>query len=456
MLTLQKINRSRSVGCLTLFVALSLTTSGCDLLRELFSGPTPEQINLELVASGLTSPVGLVQPPDGTNRLFVLDQIGQIRIIENGVLLPTPFLDLSDRMIDVGIDIGGGLLFDERGLLGLAFHPDFATNGKLYVFYTAPKGLDVPIDFNAESHIAQFTVSADDPNIGDPDSESILLTIPKPEFNHNGGQLNFGPDGYLYISVGDGGGANDNENGHTAGIGNGQDKSVLLGKLLRIDVNSGSPYDIPADNPFIDDPDAAPEIFALGLRNPWRFSFDSGGTHQLFVADVGQDLYEEVNIVEAGQNYGWNVREGFHCFDPNNTTNPPDSCATTDADGRPLIDPIMEYPHTDDSGGSKGIAVIGGYIYRGEAVPGFFGRYLFGDFSTDFTTPDGSLFIGTKNSDGTWTMTEPAVAGTDSGRLGRFVFGLGQDLAGEVYVLSSENFGPTGTTGTVHRIVAAP
>jgi glucose/arabinose dehydrogenase len=193
----------------------------------------------------------------------------------------------------------------------------------------------------------------------------------------------------------------------------------------------------------------------LGLRNPWRFSFDLGGAHQIFLGDAGQDLYEEVNIVAAGQNFGWNVREGLHCFDPNNTTDPPDSCATSDADGRPPIDPIIEYPHSSDSG-PHGLAAIGGYIYRGDGVPGLFGRYVFGDFSTDFVSPDGSLFFARRNDNGSWTLSEPTIAGSINGRLNRFVMGMGQDASGEVYLLSSANSGPVGETGQVHRLVPAP
>jgi glucose/arabinose dehydrogenase len=234
------------------------------------------------------SPVGLAAPPDGSGRLFILDQIGAVRIVDaDGMLLPAPFLNLADRMVPLAVE--GAFSYDERGLLGLAFHPDYATNGRFFVFYTAPKGADQPDEFDSESHISEFHVGAD-PNVGDPASEQVLLRIGKPQSNHNGGQLAFGPDGFLYISTGDGGGANDTGDGHNPAIGNGQDKTTLLAKILRIDVDSGSPYGLPPDNPFLADPTARPEIYALGTRNPWRFSFDSGGAHRLFVGDVGQDL----------------------------------------------------------------------------------------------------------------------------------------------------------------------
>ncbi|QDV91925.1 Quinoprotein glucose dehydrogenase B precursor [Phycisphaerae bacterium RAS2] len=445
--------KPRLIVCVLLLAALPCT--GCDALLALLAGPTPQSIGLQLVAEGLTSPVGLVHAGDGSGRLFVIDQIGLIRVIDaNGNLLDTPFLDLRDRMVTVGIDFGGGLIFDERGLLGLAFHPNYAANGKFYVFYTAPRASDgVPLTFNSETHVSEFLVSAGDANVADPDSERVLLVIGKPQFNHNGGQLAFGPDGYLYIAVGDGGGANDAGEGHNPDIGNGQDLATLLGKILRIDVNSGNPYGIPPTNPFINTDGALPEIFAMGMRNPWRFSFNAGGAQELFVADVGQNLVEEVNIVTAGGNYGWRVREGTQCFNPDDAGSPPASCATADNAGRPLLDPIVEYPHTDPADGPRGIAVIGGYVYRGQTVPGLFGRYVFGDFSRDFGAPDGSLFAAQRQDNGTWQMSEFMIDGGDGGRLGRYLFGMGQDPDGEVYVLTSANLGPVGTTGQVHRIV---
>lgn len=411
----------------------------------------PTTIGVELVAAGLTSPVALVSAGDETGRLFIVDQVGLIRILdENGELILEPFLDLSERIVELSPD------FDERGLLGLAFHPDFAANGRFFVFYTAPKDADDPADFNAENRVAEFRVSESDPNRADSDSERVLLDINKPEFNHNGGQLAFGPDGFLYISVGDGGGGHDVGIGHTPGLGNGQDKTTLLGKLLRIDVDHGDPYAVPPDNPFVDEPDTRPEIWALGLRNPWRFSFDLGGQRRLFAGDAGQDLFEEVDIINRGGNYGWNVREGSHCFDPIQPATAPDVCSGLDRDGDELLDPAIEYAHVDVNGGLIGTAVIGGFVYRGDAIPGLSGRYLFGDFSTGFDTGDGTLFAAEEDSGGDWTMKELSVAGRTGGRLGRFILGLGQDLKGEVYVLTTENVGPAGGTGEVYKIVPAP
>lgn len=244
--------RSRSIRSQLLYALAiaALAVGGCDLFPAppLPAGTT---ILLQPMAEGLTSPVKLVAPPDGSGRLFIVDQIGKIRIIDpNGTLLPEPFLDVSSRMVQVGIDFGNGLVFDERGLLGLAFHPDFESNGSFYVFYSAPPGDETPAGFNCENRVSRFSVSADDENRADADSESILLRIQKPQFNHNGGDLAFGPDGKLYISTGDGGEANDVGDGHTPDLGNAQDKSNLLGKILRIDVDAGDPYAIPLDNPF--------------------------------------------------------------------------------------------------------------------------------------------------------------------------------------------------------------
>lgn len=446
------------------FVFLLMPLTGCDALLALLGGvdtppdsTAPSSIALSLLASGFTAPVGLVPSPDNTGRLFVVDQVGKVFIIDStATVLPTPFLDVSSKMVTIGMDFGGGLIFDERGLLSIAFHPDFTINGKFYVFYTAPRGASQPADFNAESHISEFQVSAADANVADPNSERLLLTIGKPQFNHNGGQLAFGRDGFLYIGVGDGGNANDEGTGHNPDTGNGQDPSTLLGKILRIDVNSGSPYASPPDNPFVANASFKPEIFALGMRNPWRFSFDNGGTGRLFVADVGQDLYEELNIVTKGGNYGWRIREALHCFDSANTNSPPATCATTDAQGQPLIDPILEYPHSPAPGQPGGIAVVGGFVYRGSAIPDLVGHYVFGDWSTNFVIADGSLFVASEATDGTWSFKALSIAGQFDGRLHQFIQAFGQDADGELYVCASESVGPTGTTGKVYKIVPAP
>ena len=250
--------------------------------------------------------------------------------------------------------------------------------------------------------------------------------------------------------------AGGNANKPPDALGNGQDKAKLLGKILRIDVDSGDPYGIPADNPLLGELGAYPEIWAYGLRNPWRFSFDAGGGHRLFCADVGQNLFEEVNLITKGGNYGWHIKEGAHCFDAANPGTPGAQCPSVGLAGEPLIDPILEYPHTDSQGRPVGLAVVGGFVYRGSAIAGLLGAYVFGDLSTAFQTGDGTLFAADEATDGTWTKRELTIAGASGGRLGKFIFGFGQDGQGELYVLTSDNVGPVGTTGKVYRIVPAP
>jgi len=410
-------------------------------------------IGLQEVASGLTSPVFATSPVGDSSRLFVADQTGRIRIIENGSLLATPFLDLSATIpvLNTG--------FDERGLLGLAFHPNYANNGRFFVRYSVPRQgapgepcFGTPRGCHTEV-LSEFSVSGN-PNVANP-TPSVLFQVDKPQFNHNAGQVMFGPDGYLYFSLGDGGGAHDGlaDNPPSHGpIGNGQNIEAVLGKLHRIDVDSapapGLAYAIPPTNPFVGVP-GRDEIYAFGFRNPYRFSFDDGpgGTNQLYLGDVGQNRFEEVDIVQLGGNYGWVIREGFHCFDPFNPNTPPAVCPTTGAGGEPLLDPIAEYDHTD------GISVIGGFVYRGSAFPELQGKYVFGEFSRTFAPANGRiLFIDT---DG--TLSEVFEFQLDTGLpLGRYVLGLGRDANGELYLLTSNNLGPTGATGRVFRIIPEP
>jgi len=258
-------------------------------------------------------------------------------------------------------------------------------------------------------------------NVADPKSGRILLTVQHPESNHNGGCLQFGPDGYLYLSEGDGGGAGDKHNGN---IGNGQNLNTFLGKILRIDVRGDKGYTIPKGNPFIGKPNVKPEIYAYGLRNTWRYSFDKA-TGELFGGDVGQDKYEEVDIIRKGGNYGWHITEATHCFSP-----------STGCSFNGIIMPIAEYSH------HEGISVTGGYVYNGSALPGFKGKYIFGDWS-------GPMFYLQKGADGTWKRGKLSVTGPNGLKITSF----GEDSSGELYVVTNTNTGPDGVKGAVYKIV---
>jgi glucose/arabinose dehydrogenase len=414
------------------------------------SPPLPTSIGLELVADGLNSPVVLTTAGDDSGRLFIVDRVGIIRIITPaGELLAEPFLDVSDRVVPLRRD------YDERGLLGLTFHPDYSKNGRLFVYYSAPLSNDAPAGWDNTAHISEFAVSAADPNRADPASERILLQVHEPEANHDGGQVLFGPDGYLYISLGDGGAANDVGVGHPP-QGNGQDVTTLLGSVLRIDVNTGDPYAVPADNPFVGK-DGRDEIYAYGFRNPFRMSFDVGGLHQLYVGDVGQNLWEEVDIVVNGGNYGWHIREGTHCFDPRDPNRSPEQCPDVGANGEPLIGPIIEYGHVSLPGGI-GNTVIGGYIYRGNAIQGLQEAYVFGDWSSASGQAAGKILIAAPSSAEAqlWPIEVPRIATTDDGELHSYVLALGQDANLELYVMTTQALGPFGTSGKVWKIVPAP
>jgi hypothetical protein len=357
------------------------------LLLSLFlaaTGALAQDLALERVTGGLAGPVGIVSA--GDSRLFVVLQGGQIAIWDGTRIATTSFLDLRGR-----ISTGG-----ERGLLGLAFHPHYASNGRFFVDYTAPNG-DVTI--------ARYNVSASDPNRADPNSGVVLLTIPHSQFaNHNGGQLQFGPDGYLYVGVGDGGSGGDPNN-------NGQNLAQLLGKILRIDVD-GDSYAIPPSNPFVNRAGARGEIWAYGLRNPWRFSFDRD-TSDLWIGDVGQNKYEEVDLQPAtsigGEDYGWRVMEGLHCFDP--VTNCPSSG---------LVLPILEYDHSQNR-----CSITGGYRYRGTRSPRLRGTYIYADYCS------GTIYGATPAPGGGWTSR--TLLQTSLG-----ITSFGEDANGELYVADAK------------------
>jgi glucose/arabinose dehydrogenase len=420
------------------------------------------EVGLELVVDGLAAPLVFTPVPDDSGRFLIVDQVGLIYVLDaDGQLLETPFLDVSDRMVD--LDEG----YDERGLLGLALHPDYAENGRFFVYYSAPLRDGAPADWDHTSHVSEFQVSADDPNLADPDSEQILMQIDQPQVNHDGGQITFGPDGYLYIPLGDGGGADDVGLGHVEDWyefnegGNGQDMTEnLLGSILRIDVDNegenGEPYAIPEDNPFVGEEGVPAEQWATGFRNPFRISFDMGGDNELFVGDAGQNRWEEVSIVSSGGNYGWNVKEGTHCFSTANPDQDAEECPSETPDGAPLIDPVIEYQNGNQPDG-LGLVVIGGYVYRGSALPQFEGDYVFGDWSTSFGDPLGKLLVATpaETEGELWPWEQITIANREDGQVGEFVLSFGQDADGELYVLTTETPGPTGDTGKVYRLVPA-
>ena len=411
-----------------------------------------QYIELEPIASGLVAPVQLKAAPDGSGRLFVVDQSGKIRIIRpDGTLVATPFLDVTAIMAPLNAG------YDERGLLGLAFHPQYATNGRFFVHYTAPRTGNpgdpcVGTSRGCSSEvIAEYTVSAN-PEIANPVG-TVLLTVPKPQFNHAGGAIDFGPDGLLYIALGDGGGANDGlaDNPPSHGpTGNAQNLAVKLGKILRYDVSTPGVLAIPPTNPFAVTIGADPAIYAYGVRNPYAFSFDDvgpGATGEFWVGEVGQDFIEEVDIVHAGDNLGWPIKEGFSCFDPFHTTTPPASCPAGDS----TVPPVVDYRHSVN-GTLQGIAVVGGYVYRGDLNPSLRGLYLFGDFSTSFAAANGQVYAFDPSNVGAGISR--LRIGPNSQLLGRYLKGMGRDAQGELYYLTTSVLGPTGSTGTVHRIRA--
>lgn len=429
-----KLSLPRFLGCTA--VALTMATGA------MAAGHGGPKINLEPFVTGVNSPLAMIQP-EGDSRMFVAEQWGRVMIVNDGELMGTPFLDIRSLIIDRHPD------FDERGLLGLAFHPDFATNGKFYVSYSAP--LDFQGDlgqmlwYDHSNIVSEFTVSADDPNIADRKSERILSSTPWPQFNHNGHWIGFGPDGMLYISLGDGGYANDWGIGHNVLEGNGQDLSTPLGKMLRIDPETGA---APVDNPFVDNEDADPRIYAYGLRNPWRCSFDKGGDNALFCADVQQNSFEEVNIIEAGANYGWRKMEADKCFNYLEPDNHPESC-----DQAGLTLPVMTYNNcTAQPDGCDGISVTGGYVYRG-AHAAWDGAYIYGDWSKQFATMDGQIMIGMPNGNGGYDRKLATVSNMDGNK--PYVLAFAQDNAGEVYALTSITTGPVGSQDTIYKVTPA-
>lgn len=365
----------------------------------LLSTPLLAAVSLKPVAAGLQAPTDIVNAGDGSNRLFLVEQGGRVRILRDGVIQATPFLDISVLLS------GGG----ERGLLGLAFHPNYAANGLLYVYYT--RSADGAVS------IARYTRSASNADRADPASAQVLLTIAKPFSNHNGGAIRFGPDGFLYLGVGDGGSGND-PNAYAQNLG------ILLGKILRIDVDHGSPYAIPADNPFAGSSNVGvrQEIWAIGVRNPWRISFDrvSG---DLWIGDVGQGEREEVNHVArgvaGGLNFGWRMREGTRCTGLSG----PYPCPSAT-----LTDPVLEYDHT------LGCSITGGVVYHGRLATVLRGQYLYADYCS------GRIWAARRVDGGAWTSREVL-------KTGYKITTFGEDEQGEVYVADQAG-------GVLYRFVA--
>lgn len=373
--------------------ATSTSASPRDATATPAPGPLLE-VSFEKVADGFARPTFVTHAGDGSGRLFVLEKAGRIRIIEDGRARAEPFLDITNVVKSSG---------NEQGLLGLAFHPDYERNGRFFVYYTAQDN---------DNTVAEYRVTSD-ANRADPRSGKEVLAVADKYSNHNGGMLAFGPDGYLYIAMGDGGSSGDPDD-------NGQDLLAFLGKILRIDVDGGDPYSIPESNPFIVRSSARGEIWAWGLRNPWRFSFDRE-TGDLWIADVGQNKYEEVNFQpvssKGGENYGWAVMEGTHCF------RPASGCDTTG-----MTRPIFEYDH------GEGCSITGGYVYRGSEFPALRGTYLFTDYCS------GNL----------WATRQVAAGKFETERIGRVPGGIssfGEDEAGELYAVRDSE-------GAVYRVVA--
>lgn len=373
----------RARALCTSLALLAGTACNSDATGPIDGGPLPPGLTLKLdpfITSGLTAPVFLAQPLDD-GRIFVVEQAGRIRVIRDGVLQTTPFLNITTRVLSGG----------ERGLLSVAFHPQYATNRFFYVYFTTQPNGDIRIE--------RFTATAD-PEVADPTTTKLIITIPHNQAsNHNGGLVSFGLDGMLYAGVGDGGGGGDP-------FQTGQNQNALLGSLLRLDV-SGDPYTIPSNNPFVGQAGKRGEIWAKGLRNPWRYAFDPP-TGLLYIADVGQNAREEINVMpasQAGVNYGWSVMEGMICF----------NAATCNQTGLTL--PVLDYSH------SAGCSITGGYVYRGSAVPGIRGHYFYSDYCTaflrSFRYENGSA-VDQKD----WGLTMSNVSS------------FGVDFAGELYVLS--------------------
>ena len=409
---------------------------------------TLPKVSLVRLAEGFVSPVSLVPLP-GSTDLAVVDQAGIVTVIDAaGNRRNRPLLDVRSKMTK----LNGG--FDERGLLSIAFHPRFSEKPLVYAYYSAPLQEGAPEDWDHTSHVSSFAVTEWKADLA---SENVLLRINQPQFNHNSGCLVFGQDGHLFISTGDGGAGSDSGKGHVKG-GNAQDIEQLLGKILRINVDGKAPYTSPKDNPFVGVP-GRDEIFAWGVRNPWGVVLDPNSPKQLIIADVGQDRYAEVNIIKRGHNYGWHLCEGFEGFDPKKPRATDVKKPRKDKFGNPLTDPVLVYKnikHTEfkDDSDAVGSSITGGVVHAGDSIPELKGKYIFGDWSQQWTPAKGSLLVADRSGN-KWSMQPLRTVKHPDGLIDAYVTGFGNDTQGETYVLTSGQPGLGAVKGIVWKLSPA-
>mgnify|MGYP005991621979 CR=1 FL=1 len=427
-------------------------------LTSLVICPRVDGAELRLVVDGLTAPISIADPNDGTGRIFIQEQQGVIQVLEPSGALATPLLDLRAQLLELdGV-------FEERGLLGFALHPDFTKNGRVYVSYSAPLRPEAPKGWNYTRKISELTLA---PGAGaiDPASERVLIELDWPSRKHNGGGLAFGADGYLYIGLGDSGGAH--------GVGGevlwsafevpenqlywdrlAQDVTSLFGSVLRIDVDKGFPgYGIPPTNPFVGKP-GRDEIYAWGFRNPYRLGIDTQ-TGAILVTAIAETLWESIYLIDSPGNFGWPLREGVHCVDRTKPRDPPLDCGRTGPNGYRIQDPVIEYPNMQVMDPAAkvdvvgiGTAVVGARFYRGSALPHLAGKVVFADWSADFRVPSGQLFVATPAQayGELWPFERLELMDTR-------IVSLDADAAGELYILTNDELGPYGKTGKVFKLV---
>jgi glucose/arabinose dehydrogenase len=448
---------------MSIFRAMKLTRllGLCTLVASIAATEAEIKVGLQKVVDGLTAPIILI--PFNKNQMLLGEQTGRLSLLSK-----------DGKLKEFG-DIKGLLgpqktSFDERGLLGVALHPNFQKNHKLYAYYSAPLRQGGPKHWDHTSHVSEFSVKGGRLDLS---SERVLMQIDQPYFNHDGGRIAFGADGFLYIGSGDGGHGNDVNaperlDRKTKAViqpaivargprGNGQDLTVLLGKILRIDVDKksgGREYGIPSGNPFVGRKDARPEIYAYGIRNPWSLTFDTGGDHELFVGDVGQSRWEEVNIIKAGGNYGWNLREGDDWFNPKSDRTPLDK-PYIDGGATEFVGPVVAYENMGAFGPKgHGRSITGGYVYRGKAIGELKGRYVFGDWSRNLGPKLGIIYVATRGAGHKWDYEALGLGPEGDTNLGAFLWAFGTDADGELYVMTNpKNTVASQGKGMVQRLV---